>query len=304
MTKPILVTGCERDYFLMTAVLMHSLKRCAPGLTLHVLDFGMEERQAQFLARHCRLERRPADVPPGAHSFFYKTQLAGFLRDTAWSSLIWIDSDMMAVGALESAIDALMAQMSDAGAQAAMCRDDSATIDGIIASGLPMQPFLDMIAKRRIARESPYFNTGFIVCRSPALLQAWDALGRATPLHSMFDQNLFNLVLAEHGAPHALPARIWNLHGALLSKTTLQEINGRPTLIAGGERPLLLHPTSPRASEVSAASGLRLGDRQIPGTLKFCGNPALRAVQDFILQDFGATYLDELTRDGIALKIP
>jgi hypothetical protein len=167
-----------------------------------------------------------------------------------------------------------------------------------------MQPFLDLIAKRRIARENPYFNTGFIVCRSPDILQAWDAIGRATPMHSMFDQNLFNLVLAEHGAPQELPSRIWNLHGALLSETTLQEINGRPTLLASGERPLLLHPTSPRASEVSAASGLKLGDRQIPGMLKFCGNPALRAVQDFILQDFGATYLDELTRDGIALKIP
>ena len=154
------------------------------------------------------------------------------------------------------------------------------------------------------SRATALLNTGLIVCRSPALLQAWDALGRATPLHSMFDQNLFNLVLAEHGAPHALPARIWNLHGALLSETALQEINRRPTLIAGGERPLLLHPTSPRASEVSAAAGLKLGDRQIPGTLKFCGNPALRAVQDFILQDFGATYLDELARDGIALKIP
>src|SRR3954454_18629697 len=190
MTKPILVTGCERDYFLMTAVLMHSLKRCAGGLALHVLDFGMEERQAQFLARHCRLVRRPPDVPAGAHSFFYKTQLSSFLRDTPWSSLIWIDSDMMAVGALEAAIDDLVAQMANTGAQAALCRDDAATIAGIIAGGLPMAPFLSMIDQRRIARETSYFNTGLIACRSPALLRAWDALGRATPLHSMFDQNL------------------------------------------------------------------------------------------------------------------
>ena len=87
MTKPILVTGCERDYFLMTAVLMHSLKRCAPGLTLHVLDFGMEQRQTQF--SHCRwcAARR---VPPGAF-VFYKTQLQLPARHCR-SSLIWIDS--------------------------------------------------------------------------------------------------------------------------------------------------------------------------------------------------------------------
>jgi len=126
----------------------HSLKRCAPRLPLHVLDFGMDERQTRFLERHCRLIRRPPDVPAGA--------------------------------------------------------------------------FVDMIATRGIARETPYFNTGFIACRSPAIMQAWDALGRATPLHSMFDQNLFNLVLAERGAPVELPARVWNLHGALLNDATLK----------------------------------------------------------------------------------
>jgi len=72
--------------------------------------------------------------------------------------------------------------------------------------------------------------------------------------------------------------------------------------MADGERPLLLHPTSPHTSEVSAAAGLKLGDKQIAGTVKFCGNPALRALQDFILRDFGATYLDELARDGIAVR--
>jgi hypothetical protein len=302
MTKPILVTGCESGYFLMTAVLMHSLKRCAPGLPLHVLDFGVDERQARFLERHCRFIRRPGDVAAGAHPFFYKTQLARFLRETQWSSLVWIDCDMIAVGALKGALDALITQMESAGTHTAMCRDDSGTIAGIIAGGLPMQPFLDVLAARGIARETPYFNTGFVVCGSPAVMQAWDAIGRATPLHSMFDQNLFNVVLAEHGAALELPARIWNLHGALLSEATLRDVNGRPTLMADGERPLLLHPTSPRASEVSAASGLKLGDRQIAGTLKFCKNAALRAVQDFILQDFGATYLDELARDGIALR--
>jgi lipopolysaccharide biosynthesis glycosyltransferase len=300
MAEPILVTGCDGKYFLMTAVLMHSLKRCAPRLPLHVLDFGVDERQARFLERHCKFIRRPVDVPADSHPIFSKTQLASFLRDTPWSSLVWIDCDMMAVGALEGALDELITRMEGTGAHTALCVDDSKTIARTIAGGLPMQPFLDILAARGIPRERPYFNAGFFVCRSPAMIQALDALGRTTLLHSLFDQNLLNVLIADQGAPIELPARIWNLHGALLSETTLQEVNGRPTLIAGGERPLLLHLTSPHESDVAVASGLKLGDRQIAGAVRFFKNPALRAVQDFILQDFGAEYLGELARDEIA----
>jgi lipopolysaccharide biosynthesis glycosyltransferase len=302
MTKPTLVTACERNYFLMTALLMHSLKRCAPGLPLHVLDLGLDERQARFLERHCTFIPRPADVPAGAHPILAKTLLAGYLRDTPWSSLVWIDCDMMAAGALEGALDTLVAQMESTGAHTAICRDDSGTLAGMIAGGLPMQPFLGMVAARGIPPEMPWFNAGFFVCRSHEMIQTWDALGRATPLHSLFDQNLFNLVIAEHGAPLELPALVWNLHGVLLSETTLREINGRPALFTRGERPLILHLTSSRDSDVSATSGLKLADLQIAGTLRFFKNPALRAVQDFILQDFGAEYLDELTREGIAVR--
>jgi hypothetical protein len=165
-----------------------------------------------------------------------------------------------------------------------------------------MQPFLDMVAARGIAPETPWYNAGFFVCRSREMIDAWDALGRATPLHSLFDQNLFNLLIAEYGAPLELPAPVWNLHGVLLGDTTLREIDGRPTLSAAGERPLILHLTSSRDSDVSATAGLKLADLQIAGTLRFFKNPALRAVQDFILQDFGATYLDELAREGIAVR--
>jgi len=263
----------------------------------------VDERQARFLARHCKLIQRPADVPADAHPIFKKTQLASYLRGTPWSCLVWIDCDMMAAGALEGPIGTLTSRMESGGAHIAMCRDDSGTLAGMIAAGLPMQPFLDMIAARGIPRETIWFNAGFFVCRSPALMQAWDALSRATPLHSLFDQNLLNVLIAEQGAPLELPAQVWNLHGVPLSETTLQEINGRPALFTRGERPLILHLTSSRDSDVSATSGLKLGDRQIAGTLRFFKNPALRAVQDFILQDFGAEYLDELTRDGIATSI-
>ena len=302
MAKPTLVTACERNYFLMTAVLMHTLKRCAPSLALHVLDLGVDERQARFLDRHCNFVRRPADVPTGAHPILAKTLLASYLRIIPWSSLVWIDCDMMAAGALEGALDTLIAQMEGTGTHTAICRDDSGTLGGMIAGGLPMQPFLDMVAARGIPRETPWYNAGFFVCRSHEMIDEWDALGRTTPLHSLFDQNLLNVLIGERGAPLELPPRVWNLHGALLSETTLQEVNGRPTLMAGGERPLILHLTSSRDSDVAATSGLKLADRQIDGTLRFFKNPALRAVQDFILQDFGAAYLDELTRDGIAVR--
>lgn len=302
MSKPILVSCCDSNYFLMASVLMHSLKRCAPGLELHVLDFGVTDIQARFLEKHCRLMRRPDDVPSGSHPFFYKSQTASFMRGVDWSTMVCIDSDMIVVGAFEAAINTLIAEMTSARKQTAICRDGSGTLAGIIAGGLPMQPFLDLLAARRIPRETPCYNGGFFVCRSPDMIRALDALGRATPVHSLFDQNLLNVMIAEDGPPVELSSRVWNLHGKLLREATLGEVDGRPTLLAQGERPLVLHLTSSHEGDVSVNSGLRLGDMQVAGTLRLFGNPALRAVQDFVLQDFGATYLDELARDGIATK--
>ena len=301
MSKPILVSCCDSNYFLMASVLMHSLKRCAPGLTLHILDFGVNDSQARFLERHCRLMRRPRDVPE-LGPLFYKSQVASYLRGIDWSAMAWIDSDMIIVGALEAKLEALVAEMERTGAKVAICRDEAPTLADVIAGGLPMQPFLDILAARKIPRETAYFNAGFYVCCSPAMIHEWDAFARATPTHSQFDQNLLNVLIAEDGSPVELSSRIWNLHGALLKEATLSEVDGRPTLLASGERPLVLHLTSSHEGDVTVNSGLRLGDRQIAGTLRLFNNPALRAVQDFVLQDFGATYLDELTRDGIATK--
>lgn len=301
MSKPILVSCCDSNYFLMASVLMHSLKRCAPGLTLHILDFGVNDSQARFLERHCRFMRRPRDVPDMG-PLFYKSQVASYLRTVDWSTMAWIDSDMIVVGALEARLEAVVAEMESIGKKVAICRDEARTLAGLIAGGLPMQPFLDIIAARNVPRETPYFNAGFYVCRSPVMIREWDAFARATPMHSQFDQNLLNVLIAQDGAPVELSSRVWNLHGALLSEATLKEVDGRPTLLASGEQPLVLHLTSSHEGDVTVNSGLKLKDWQIAGALRLFNNPALRAVQDFVLQDFAATYLDELARDGIAVR--
>jgi hypothetical protein len=134
------------------------------------------------------------------------------------------------------------------------------------------------------------------------MIREWDAFARATPMHSQFDQNLLNVLIAQDGAPVELSSRVWNLHGALLSEATLKEVDGRPTLLASGEQPLVLHPTSSHGGDVTVNSGLKLNGWQIAGALRLFNNPALRAVHDFVPRDFRATYLDELARDGIATK--
>ena len=177
--------------------------------------------------------------------------------------LIWIDCDMMAVGALE-ARDRRSHHADDKcrSAQTAMCRDDSGTVAEIIAGGLPMQPFLDAIEKDRISRESPYYNTGFIVCRSPTMMRAWNALGRTTPLHSLFDQNLFNLVLAEQGGPLELPAQVWNLQALFAGRSDAERYRRPHDLDGAREAALLLQPR--RDEEIRRVGALDLGTADPP----------------------------------------
>lgn len=299
MASTILVTGCYKTYFLMTCLLLHSLKRLAPTLPLHVLDFGLDEAQRRFLETRCTVLDRPAELDANQHPFAYKAAMARYLRPVPWSSMVWMDGDMVAVGPIEASLSARLADMSRARTEVALCRDDAATIAGAFASGLPMQPYADALRARGIDRGSSYFNCGFFACRSPDYLQAWDQSAQSMPVHSMYDQNLFNLLLHERGPPTELSAAVWNLHGALLAQARAGEAEGRFAVMVGEERTLALHATSSRAEDVLTGSGLKLGGEQIEGYLKFCRNPVLRQVQDFIMRDFVAESIDDLRRAGV-----
>jgi len=304
MTSTILVTGCDKAYFLMAGLLMHSLRRCAPNLPLFVLDFGLEENQRRFLAAHCTVLERPPELPEKSHPFLCKTNIGRFLRPVDWSAMVWMDCDTLAVGRIDDSLAALLNEMEAAGSEIAACRDDARTVAGIFASGLSMRPYADALRAKGIADDSPYFNVGFLACRSHECLDLWGCIAQQMSFHSMYDQNAFNLMLHGRIEPRQLSPRIWNLHGALLEQASIGEAAGRSVLMSGGERTLVLHSTSPRAQDVFMTTGLRIGSEQIDGALKLCRNPALKEFQDFVINDFISESSTELRKAGLLVSLP
>ncbi len=300
MAARVLVTGCEKNYFLMTLILLHTLKRWAPAFPVYVLDFGMTEPQKAFLGKRATVLTRPAEVPAGEHSLFYKTAIGNYLSGVDWSAMAWLDCDMVALGPVGERINALVDQMEKDNVEIAACLDDSGTVATLLATGMHFQPFADAMRAEGTDFSAPYYNTGLFVCRSPAFMQAWWERGSNVAMHAIFDQNIFNLLVQKRGAPVLLSAREWNLHGRNLNAATvMSDPSVRPTLFIGNEKPLLLHPTSPRAEDVFMAGDVKVGGQALPGYLKFCANPAVQRLQQMLLNEFLKENLAELRASGV-----
>src|SRR3982074_670415 len=107
----ILVTAGERNYFLTRCLLMPSLRSWAPELPLYVLDFGMDQAQRRFLRGFCTVLERPADMAPNQHPFIYNAAMARFLKPVKWTTVVWLDSDIIAVGPLGKRLKPLIAEL-------------------------------------------------------------------------------------------------------------------------------------------------------------------------------------------------
>jgi hypothetical protein len=300
MAARVLVTGCEKNYFVMTLMLLHTLKRWAPAFPVYVLDFGMTEPQKAFLGKRATVLALPPEVPAGEHSLFYKTAMGNYLRGVDWSAMAWIDCDMVALGPVGERIDALIDRMERDGSEIAACLDDSGTVARLLATGMYFQPFADAMQAEGTDFSAPLYNAGLFVCRSHAFMEAWWERGKTVAMHVVFDQSIFNLLIQKRGAPVLLSAREWNLHGSALNAATVAaDASGRPTLLIGNEKPLLLHPTSPRAADVFMAGDLKVGGQALPGYLKFCVNPAVQRLQQMLLNEFLTENFAELRASGV-----
>jgi hypothetical protein len=284
----------------MTLLLLYTLKRWAPEFPVYVLDFGMTEVQKAFLSKRATVLTRPADVPPNEHSSYYKAAIGPYLADVEWSEMAWIDCDMVALGPVGERINALIAEMEQNNSEIAACLDDTGTVAELLATGMPLEPFADAMRVQGSDFSAPYYNAGLYVCRSPAFLDAWWERGKTVPMHLCFDQNIFNLLVQRRGAPKLLPAWEWNLHGANLNAArVVTDPSGRSTLMLGNERPLLLHPTSPRAEDVFMASDLKVAGYTLPGYLKFCANPAVQRLQQLLVNEYVSQTFAELRASGV-----
>jgi hypothetical protein len=161
------------------------------------------------------------------------------------------------------------------------------TAAALIGGGWPMQPFVEALAAKGIPASSPYYNTGAVICRSVEFLLAWRAAAVATPFHTCFDQNLFNLLAHERGRFMRLPAA-WNVHGAMLGQAEAADA-------------IVLHATSMRGEHHATASGSLgfQGDQIHDSKLRVFRDSSLRAKQERLFADFFAENRAELRAAGV-----
>jgi hypothetical protein len=288
MERTILVTGGDKAYFLMGCMLVHSLKKWAPRLPVYFLDFGLERAQRKFLDSICTVLRQPNDLAQGRHQHYYKGAMGEYARSVSWTTLIWLDSDMIAVGPVGEGIKRVLRQMESERSEAAASIDSCGTIGNFIASGLPMAPFVEAVEANGIARSDPYFNTGFVACRSQAFLDAWFEITASFPEHTVFEQNAFNVIVRKRSLPTVLAANEWNVHGKLL-----------PAKAAALGDSLVLHATSTEPGAITLNESVLFGPQRIESSLKLFSDPALQKFQEQVLMDFMRTSHRELQRLGL-----
>lgn len=299
MPPLIVVSGADKRFFIMSCLLMRSLTQCAPELPFYCFDYGLDEAQRRYFRERAVLIERPANVPANLHPIVAKTALGEYLRGREWSSVLWLDSDMLAVGPLQQSLSEALAGMDATQCEVAACSVER--IAELLAGGWSMAPFVDALRSERVDFDSPYYNNGAVVFRSQDFLDEWWKLAQKTPPHLCIDQNLFTLLALRRRCIMPLSARTWNLHGAMLSEARSVTQDGQLRIVSGEESTavetaLILHPTSVRdAHHVSIACGVGRGPPQV---LKVFRNATLRECQRRALSDLAAADAAALARAG------
>jgi len=297
----IFVTGATNSYFLMACILLRSLRKwISEQDRTYILDFGLSEPQRQYLKKRGLLLERPPQLAGGAHPYFYKTSMNEFLRGD-WRALVWLDSDMIAVGPVGQSICALVKDMNVGGQKVAACQDTLGTIETFIRTGIDrgwnITPFLQQLQINGIDRSARYYNAGFLVITSPDFVMEWRLLVASIPRHVVFDQNAFNLLVHKKGDLRELD-RSWNLHGTALFKAAVTPDDA--VMIPDGTPALLIHATSPVHGELNLINTIDLGSgRRISCKMRMSCNPSVKALQLKHLHQFLDEELDDLNFYGV-----
>jgi hypothetical protein len=297
----ILVTGATKSYFLMACILIRSLRKwVSEHNRAYILDYGLSEPQRQYLKKRRLLVERPPQLAGGAHPYFYKASMVEFVGGD-WEALVWLDSDMIAVGPVGQSIDALVKDMNAGGQKVAACQDTIGTIEIFIRTAIDRKwnitPFLQELQSNGIDRSARYYNAGFMVITSLDFVMEWRSLVASIPRHVVFDQNAFNLLVYKNRNLRELDPS-WNLHGTALFKATVTPDDTVTT--PDGTPALLIHATSPIQGELSLIDTVELGSgRRISGKMRMSRNPTVRALQLKHLQQFLREEWDDLNFYGI-----
>jgi hypothetical protein len=235
----------------------------------------------------------------------YKAHMARFLQRVKWRAMAWIDSDMIAVAPLGGPLSTLLAELAAGKREVAICREEGlATFGTIGASGAGFDHFARAVAKAGADLATPYYNTGIFACRTPDFLSEWSERALLEPPQTVFDQNVFNLVLHRRGAPIDLDPKAWNVHGSLLAAARVVATEAAPRVRVDGTETLIVHATSSRREDIINAHSFDVAGVRLNGQIYLCRNPQLQALQQALMTEAFTGVADKLRRLGIAEPLP
>lgn len=245
------VTGCDDRFSLLAQALYASFGEHCPGHRLWVCDYGLSEsHRREFRARGALLER-PLPLREGAHPWLYKAKLKSYTDPLRADWLVWLDSDCLVTGPLSEAVTAVVDAALPATDVVAICRG---RIGSTFEAAQQFSGTSALLARYRIPRQTPYYNSGVYIIRSTRLLTSWSREIDGVAQEGMFEQDLFNVLLQrERVTVVALDHDVWNVTHHALDACT---VDG-DSVYCRGKRVLVLHATGSFREVTIDAAGRR-----------------------------------------------
>ena len=242
-TPMVFVTGVDEIFFNQIFLLLGSLQRSSPGISLYVCDFGLSERQREFLRQKRMLLEVPAGIGNRRHVWEYKAALVRYVADLHAECVVWLDADLIALSDIAALMGELNARMQqDIHTVAA---PSVGTIEEQLAVGLRTNAphYARLVAE--CGPDIAYLSSGIFLCRSAELLSRWEQITLMMPLELLYEQNAFNLAARESAQSiRLMEPLIWNPSGQDMHLVTAERSG--PSLAVSGPKGKchILHVTS------------------------------------------------------------
>lgn len=307
----LFVTGSDSAFFNSLLVCLQSFAERMPGHRLLVCDFGLNPAQAEFLRSLDLLLPRPPKLA-GCGVFHCKASLARYLQRAGQAgddAAVWLDADLALMQVGHADFQAVIADMTAAGAQIAACGEPSGRNIGqtiaLFSDASTMAPFARLVADAGIDSSASYLSSGLFFCRSGTFLDRWAEAAVGVPFHPLFDQNLFNLVLQRDAISFlTLDCEEWQAQGPALDAVSLvaPADGGRPAASIGGRNIKTLHTTSSAPGHLLIGNcRLTVRNLDLTGPFKLFLAEPLRLHQLQLLASFIVTHGEAMLRLGLCV---
>ena len=300
--KPLFVTGGNAPFFPSLLTLLESFAERLPGQRLMVCDYGLTPAQAAYFRQTGQLAERPFSVAPDLDVFRCKAALGRYLASEKgrYDMLIWLDGDLTLMRTGIGDFAAVADAMDRTSARVAACGEAEGLSIADLIGRFDLSPFAHLLAEAKIAPDRPYFSSGLFFCRDPGFLERWDRLTQAVEKHAVFEQNMFNLPLADGSVPHlALDCTEWQAQGRALRQISVQ--GGAARL--GARNIKSLHATSPDAADLLITAGkLQALEFEMEGFFKLFAAGTLRMEQLRLLATHLARHGERMLSLGLCRR--